>query len=168
MASRDVDDRVERLIEANAQALLAFFMRRTAQPEDSADLLGDTLLVVWRKARSLPADDGEARMWLFGVARKVLSTQRRGQKRRDALQERLRSELSVIISRQDDDHPELSVALSRLDPLDQEIIRLVHWDGFTQAQSARLLDLEEGTVRSRHHRARQRLRSLLDGSTTPS
>ena len=168
MASRDVDDRVERLIEMNAHALLAFFMRRTAQPEDAADLLGDTLLVIWRKARSLPADDGEARMWMFGVARNVLSTQRRGQRRRDALQERLRSELSVVTIRQGDDHPELGVALSRLDPLDQEIIRLVHWDGFTQVQAAHLLDIEEGTVRSRHHRARQRLRSLLDGSTTSS
>ncbi|MGI8535673.1 MAG: RNA polymerase sigma factor [Mycobacteriales bacterium] len=35
------------------------------------------------------------------------------------------------------------------------------WEGFTQAQVARHLDLPEGTVRSRTHRARQRLREVL-------
>lgn len=166
MASSDVEERVQRLVAANAQALLGYFMRRVQQPEDAADLLGDTLLVIWRKPRSVPADDTEARMWLFGVARRVLSTQRRGQHRRDALLDRLRSQLSISTSELGTQQLELRAALEQLDPVDQEIIRLVHWDGFTQTEVARLLRLPEGTVRSRQHRARQRLRSLLDGSTT--
>jgi len=165
MASKDVEDRVERLIEANAASLLGFFMRRTTNPEDAADLFSETLLVTWRRAKSLPGNDDEARLWLFGVARRVVSTQRRGQQRRDALHDRLRSQLAASADQPDPDHVDVIAALSKLETLDQEIIRLVHWDGFTQAETAKLLDLPEGTVRSRHHRARQRLRAQLEGFT---
>jgi RNA polymerase sigma-70 factor (ECF subfamily) len=164
MASSDTHARIERIVEAHAEALLAYFMRRVEQPEDAADLLGDTLLVLWRKPESVPTDETEARMWMFGVARRVLSTQQRGRQRRDALVDRLRSQLAVDDGAGDPVHIDLRYALDQLEPVDQEIIRLVHWDGFTQAQAASLLDLPEGTVRSRHYRARQRLRWILDGS----
>jgi RNA polymerase sigma-70 factor (ECF subfamily) len=63
-------------------------------------------------------------------------------------------------------------ALAQLPEIDQEIIRLVHWDGFSQVEVARPLDMPEATVRSRHLRARQRLRALLAAqpvsTTTPS
>lgn len=166
MASNDFELRVERLIEANTAALLAFFVRRTTDPADAADLLGDTLLVLWRRARALPAVDAEARLWIFGVARRVLANQRRGQRRQSALQDRLREQIRATACEPDTDGMDLAAALRQLPDLDQEIIRLVHWDGFTQADTARLLDMPEGTVRSRHHRAREQLRGMLEGFTT--
>jgi len=166
MASKDLEDRVERLIEANTAALLAFFVRRTSDPADAADLLGDTLLVLWRRARALPADDAEARLWMFGVARRVLANQRRGQRRQSALQDRLREQIATTAHEPDADGIDLAAALRQLPDLDQEIIRLVHWDGFSQADTARLLGMPEGTVRSRHHRARDQLRGMLEGFPT--
>lgn len=167
MASRDLESRVERLIETSTPALLAYFLRRTSDPADAADLLGDTLLVIWRKAKALPADDAEARLWIFGVARRVLAGQRRGQQRRNALQDRLRAQLAVSGWEPDADRIDLAAALRELSAVDQEIIRLVHWDGFSQAEAAQLLGLPEGTLRSRHHRARQKLRGMLQGFTSP-
>jgi RNA polymerase sigma-70 factor (ECF subfamily) len=167
MASRDLEDRVERLVENNTPALLAYFLRRTTDPADAADLLGDALLVIWRRAKALPTDDSEARLWMFGVARRVLASQRRGQQRRSALQDRLRAQLTVTGGAPDTDRIDLEVALRRLSAVDQEIIRLVHWDGFSQAEAAQLLGLPEGTLRSRHHRARQQLRGMLQGFTSP-
>ncbi len=35
-------------------------------------------------------------------------------------------------------------------------------EGFTLAQTARVMRMKEGTVRSRYHRARARLRECLD------
>ena len=167
MASSDFETRVERLIETNTPALLAYFLRRTSDPADAADLLGDTQLVIWRRAKALPADDAEARLWIFGVARRVLAGQRRGQQRRDALQDRLRAQLTVTGREPDADRTDLAAALRQLSAVDQEIIRLVHWDGFSQAEAAQLLGMPEGTLRSRHHRARQQLRGLLQGFTSP-
>lgn len=160
-------------MEENAAALLAYFLRRVEVTEDAADLLSDTLLVIWRQAERLPLDETEARMWIFGVARKVLLTHRRTDERRSALHEKLRSELSVLVPDEGGSASKVDVRtaiaeLDELDELDQEIIRLTYWDGFSQAEAAHLLALPEGTVRSRSHRARQRLRLALPRLTVPT
>lgn len=67
------NERVAQLVKDHAGSILDYFIRRVPDREDAADLLGETLVVVWRKVRSVPADPGEARMWMFGVARRVLS-----------------------------------------------------------------------------------------------
>jgi RNA polymerase sigma-70 factor (ECF subfamily) len=155
-------DHVAAALEANAADLLGYFYRRLDEPEDAADLLAETALVLWRKANSLPGDGTAARMWMFGIARKVLSSHRRTTRRRSALQDKLREELAAAPTNaaveQDLD---VRAALSTLARLDQEIIRLTYWDGFTQKQAAELLGIPEGTVRSRHHRARATLRRTL-------
>lgn len=154
-------DRAQQVVEGNTTDLLSYFLRRVDVAEDAADLLNDTLLVLWRKASDLPADDTEARMWMFGIARRVLSTHRRSTGRRSALHDKLRQHLATTIQPHHTDGLDVAGAVRLLSPDDQELIRLVFWDGFSQAEVARLLDLPEGTVRSRTHRARQRLRELL-------
>lgn len=155
---------VTELVEREAGSLLDYFLRRTARAEDAADLLGETLLVVWRRERSIPEDPTKARMWMFGIARKVLAGQRRSGTRRAALTHRLAAELTVQSPTSDDDSltTEVRTLIDRLDDVDQEIIRLVYWDGFTLIQAAEILDMRPATVRSRHARARAKLRTWLD------
>ena len=158
---------VQAAIEANTSSLLAYFARR-ASAEDAADMLSDVLLVAWRRAVDLPVEPGEARMWLFGVARRVIADHRRSQRRRSALQDRLVAELDAGNAAPTDPGQDRARAgIARLSALDQEIIRLVYWDGFTLAETARLLERPEGTVRSRHHRARQQLRAHLERDGRP-
>lgn len=159
---------VASLAERLAPSLLTYFTRRVSDTSDAADLLAETLLVVWRRSADLPRDPDQARMWTYGVARRVLATHRRGGVRRNALAARLRAELELAqpASHTPDDssthaHAAVHAALERLSPLDREIVRLVHWDGFTLAEVATLLGKRPGTVRSRYHRARQRLREHL-------
>lgn len=157
-------DLVAAAVEANTSALLAYFARR-ASPEDAADMFGDALLVAWRRAEDLPADPGEARMWLFGVARRVAADHRRSRRRRSALQDKLVTELAAGGAASVDSVDERArAAVDQLRELDREIIRLVYWDGFTLAEAARLLERPEGTIRSRHHRARRQLRAHLERS----
>ena len=157
------DDRVQALAERLAPDLLNYFARRVTPTADAADLLSDTLLVICRRARHLPSDDQQARLWAFGVARKVLAGQRRSTRRRSALVTRLQEELEQTggVGQQDRSVEHLHTALAALDPLDQEIIRLVHWEGFSQAEVAQLLHRPAGTIRSRYARARSALRSEL-------
>lgn len=154
---------VTALIEREAGAVLDYFLRRTATSEDAADLLGEALLVVWRRERSIPDDPTRARMWLFGVARKVLSGQRRSSTRRAALTQRLADELAVQSAAPDDGGLTTQVRglLELLDDVDQEIIRLVYWDGFSLIDAAEILSMRPATVRSRHARARAKLRAWL-------
>lgn len=161
-SGRDRGAEVGKLIERESGSLLDYFLRRTAAPEDAADLLGETLLVVWRREASIPADETESRMWLFGIARKVLSGQRRSTTRRSALTDRLITELtSQDRTARDDVGAGVREVIGLLDEKDQEIIKLVYWDGFNLAEVAQLLHSRPATIRSRHARARTKLRNAL-------
>ena len=104
-------------------------------------------------------------MWLFGVARKVLGTHRRGKSRRHDLAERLRRELAVAPSTPstsgDELHQHVRLLVGELDEVDREIIGLVYWEGFALVDVARILSMRPATVRSRHARARARLQIAL-------
>ncbi|SDC47603.1 RNA polymerase sigma factor [Nocardioides lianchengensis] len=153
---------VEQVIERELPDLLAYFTRRVRPVEDAADLLSETLVVLWRRADAVPEEPEAARRWAFGVARKVLATHRRTLRRRAALTDRLRDELSVPNPDGDGDATAaLHDALLTLRPLDREIVRLVHWDGFSLVDAAAVLGRRPATVRSRYHRARQALRRRL-------
>ena len=167
--------RVEKLARTEAGNLLAYFSRRVSPQADAADLVGDTLLVLWRRARSIPDNDDEGRMWMFGIARNVLVTHRRGLSRRLALADRLRDEISILTNSgardgraeatPDDDRLEAVVsALAELSAPDREIVMLVHLDGFTLVEAGRLLHLRATSARSRYHRARNRLRAIVETS----
>jgi RNA polymerase sigma-70 factor, ECF subfamily len=53
-------------------------------------------------------------------------------------------------------------ALARLEDADRRVLRLRYADDLTQAEVARRLGVPEGTVKVRLHRARRRLRGMLD------
>src|SRR5690242_6710846 len=117
-------DGLEGLVVRESPRLLAYFARRVTPTADAADLLGETLLVLWRRADAVPTDPGESRMWMYGVARKVLATHRRTAVRRTALTDKLRAELEASGPERsgDDERVELlKQALAELNPLDREI-----------------------------------------------
>lgn len=163
--TRSVAARASDLVEQVAPDLLAYFMRRVEDPADAADLLSETFLVIARRPSAIPSDPYEARLWAFGVARRTLSTGRRAAIRRTALIERLRGEARLSSPPLDETYERLHLALAGLDPLDREIIRLVHWDGFSQVDVARILRKPAGTVSSRYTRARAQLRTALATSS---
>lgn len=156
--------RIENAVRAHSPALLAYFVRRVEPSHEAADLLAETLLVLWRRAASLPAVDEEVRPWMFGIARNVLLHHYRASSRRRAIADRLRDLLSTTPHAGFDaasEHDELREALQTLEEIDRDIIGLVHWDGFSLVEASRILRMNESTVRSRYHRARARLRAAL-------
>ncbi len=167
----DID--VEGTIRQEAPDLLAFLVRRTTNTEDAADLLAEVLLVAWRRVDVMPAEPRQARMWLFGIARKTLLGYQRGSRRRGALTNRLEAELQAgstaglngDLTRPEDDRTDgLVAALAKLPSADREIIKLTHWDDFSLSEAAQHLHLRPATARSRYHRARRRLRQALDST----
>ena len=151
------------LFSEHFRPLLAYALRRVSEPDDAADVVADTMLVAWRRLADVPADD-DARLWLYGVCRRVLANQRRGRVRRERLGERLRQRLAEVT-------PDLSEevvvsdavrrALGQLGDDDRELIRLTSWEGLEPQEVAVVLGLPARTVRTRLHRARARLRAKL-------
>lgn len=150
----------ERLAEGESPALLRYFVRRVDPIADTADLLADVLLVAWRRRDAIPKDEVQARMWLFGVARKTLDNHRRRRIRHDALAERLRGEVLVAdeSAPTELDRQAALTLLRSLNHLDREILTLVYWDGFRLDEVATILKKNASTVRTRHARALTKLR----------
>ena len=146
------------LFESTHQALLAYAVRRVADPADAADVVAETYLVAWRRLEDVPSGE-EARPWLFGVARRVLANLYRGDRRRTALAERLRESLSEIAS--PTDLGPVEIAMAALRPDDQELLRLVAWEELARDEIALVLGIPRATVRVRLHRARQRLAAQM-------
>src|SRR3954462_10268396 len=85
------------LYSQHARDVLAYAVRRTPSAEDAADVVAETFLVAWRRGAQVP--DGEAaRLWLYGVARRTLADQRRGEQRRTRLAARMRAELPAALA----------------------------------------------------------------------
>lgn len=151
------------LLADNFSSLLRYLQRRVGL-NDAPDLLSETMLTAWRRIEDLPSDPQNARMWLFGVARGTLLNHARGEHRRSALTERIRQQttLSSPVSPAADAGAEVRDAVSRLNPEQAELIRLVHWDQFTLAEAAAILSIPASTARGRYRTAKQSLRTMLD------
>jgi RNA polymerase sigma-70 factor (ECF subfamily) len=165
------EEHLEDVYVANAADLLSYFGRRVQIPADAADLLSETFLVAWRRGDRMPADPEQARMWLFGVARRVLGNAARGAVRHSDLTDKLRQHLQTLPTEQlDADTLDIRAALDAI-PADQsELVRLVLWEGFTLGEAASILGIRASTARGRYQRARAQLRELLhehqyDGNT---
>lgn len=164
MAARgDAEARFSRLYEENCEDLLAYALRRAATPEDAADLVAETFLVAWRRLANVPPG-ARTRLWLFGVARRLLANQRRGEFRRDRLADRLRAELAMVVAGDGAPAPADSVAcaLARLEELDREVLLLAAAEELKPAQIATVLEISPVAARSRLHRARRRLIGELE------
>ncbi|QMU98061.1 RNA polymerase sigma factor [Microbacterium esteraromaticum] len=159
--SRHDGARLSRALESSATDLLAYLERRIGA-DDAPDLLGETMVVAWRRVDELPVDAERARMWLFGIARGTLLNHARGQRRRWALADRLRLQLrESATSPAADDGAEVRDAIERLDPELAELVRLVHWDRLSIAEAAELLGIRASTARGRYQRAKDALRATL-------
>jgi RNA polymerase sigma-70 factor (ECF subfamily) len=59
---------------------------------------------------------------------------------------------------------QILAALASLRPIDQELLRMVAWDGMTRTEMASVLGIRENAVDQRLFRARTRLRHKLSPS----
>ena len=121
---------------------------------DADDVVAETFTIAWRRYDDIPAD--AVIPWLYGVARNVLRNHRRGERRRLALVNALPAPSPVPPPDEPSDTTLLLVALDLLADDDQEILRLVAWDGLEPSEAAVALGITGSAARVRLHRARQR------------
>jgi RNA polymerase sigma-70 factor (ECF subfamily) len=152
----------EERIRAVMPDLLSYFLRRVDPVADAADCLSETLIVLWRRKADLPSEDDGGRAWAFGIARKVLSNQRRGRLRQSRLSELLKDELAAFAPPSSDLAVSVREALAMLGEKDSELLTLVVWDGFGVAQAGAIIGVKPAAARARYARARARMRALLE------
>lgn len=174
----DAAVRFRAIYERHYGAVSAYARRRLPDADAAQDAVSETFLVAWRRLDDVPTGP-DTLPWLYGVARRVIANQRRGNQRRAELASRLVREwlpgrevdAGVLF---DDDRRTLLSALGRLREGDQEILRLAVWEELSHRQIGQVVGCSEATVAVRLHRARNRLgreieKGLLrSGQETPS
>lgn len=151
--------RFEAAFEQHHGTVLAFALRRTLSEADAEDAVAETFAVAWRRVDRLPEPD-VALPWLLATARRVLANQHRGAGRRFRLGLRLRAQPVDLPAIHAVETPALE-ALSRMRPEDQELLRLLVWDGLAQAEAGEVLGISANAVGIRLSRARKRFAQEL-------
>jgi RNA polymerase sigma-70 factor, ECF subfamily len=148
------------MYRAHCGAVRAFVHRRVP-PEAADDVVSEVFVAAWRRLEQAPQDELP---WLFGIARGVMANRRRAEARRNALHERLAANAVIEVA----PGPERRVgesgllqALASLSERDQEVLRLVAWDGLDRARAAAVLGITTGLFSLQLHRARRRLARAL-------
>ena len=152
----------EELYTAHHVPLLGYALRRTDNTDDAADVLAETFLTAWRRLDEIPPGP-QARLWLYGTARRVLANQRRGERRRLALADRLKADLAVSYRPQEQtgELADIAAALRQLPEPDRELLALSAWEGLDPGQIATVLGCSRNAARIRLHRARRRFAEEL-------
>lgn len=173
--SRDEPEAFAALFDRHADAVHRYAARRLGG-EVADDLMAETFTTAFQQrhrydpARGAGAD---ARPWLFGIATNLVGRHRRAEARRFKAMAR-------VPALADHDEPladraadrvvaravrrELAAALAALPARYRDVLLLVAWGGLGYEEAAQALGIPVGTVRSRLHRARSKLREALGGS----
>ena len=152
----------ERLVEPHLAVALGAARLITGNESDAADAVQDALLASWQSL------DGLRNPELFAAwFRKIVirSSTRCVQRRRHLVEIDLESQEttgSFDSVEREFDLRQLAQAFARLDPKDRVLLTLHHYWQLPVAESAQLLGLPQGTVRSRVHHALKRLRAGFD------
>lgn len=157
-----MDDRTvgfEATFNATYEAICGYVLRRCSSPHDAADVVAETFAIAWRRVDEMPTGDA-ARLWLYGVARRVLANHRRGERRRRLRTTELRDEIAALVS-DPLDASIIAEAFRGLSEDDREILGLVAWEGLDRDAIATVLGCSRSTVRVRLHRARTRFSRAL-------
>lgn len=159
-------ERFEGCFRDHYAQVLAFAIRRVSGREAAEDVAAEVFAVAWRRRDCMPE---EALPWLYAIAGNVVANQWRASSRRRDLDVRLAHEAGAagpgadpvdVVDRRD----AFSVAFSRLDDSEREVLRLVAWDGLTTRDAAAVFGCSSGAFRVRLHRARRKLAKQLEAA----
>jgi RNA polymerase sigma-70 factor, ECF subfamily len=158
-----------RVFDRHATVIHRYLARRAGRTL-ADDLTAETFLVAFRSRSRYASEQPDALPWLYGIAANLL----RGHQRTEVRMYRAlaRTGVDPALAGPDDRVPAqvtaaaevraLAGVLAKLPVGEREVLTLVSQEQLTYPEVARALDIPVGTVRSRLHSARKRLRAALD------
>ncbi len=158
----------ENYVLPEIEVLLRVANSLTRNHVEAEDLVQDTLM---RAYRGIGGFDGRhPRAWLLTILRNTHIN--RNRRRRPELLRDPDAATDRMISAASDERTDAGIdneidveiirALGSLDEPFRRVVELVDIDGLSYAEAAEVLDVPVGTVMSRLHRARSRIRDRLD------
>lgn len=152
----------ERLVSENGPHVARYIQRRRYPivAADVSDLVEEVFIVVWRRLDSVP--DEATLPWMLGIARNVLSTAKRSERRRS---DRESNAWNATIDPSAEDEivasESIRTALAQLKPRERDILILHYWDGLSAEDIGTAMSLSSHSAAVRLSRAGQRFQEIL-------
>jgi RNA polymerase sigma-70 factor (ECF subfamily) len=141
------------------QAVYRFVYRLTAREDLAEDITQECFLAFVRAPQRYDRTRGTVKTYLFSIARHLALKQYRDEREHAQLDE------EEVAAAEQDGAWEISSAVARavadLPQLQQETLILFEYEGFTLEEIADVVSADVGAIKSRLHRARERLRRSL-------
>jgi RNA polymerase sigma-70 factor (ECF subfamily) len=162
----------EDLVRVHTRRVYAICYRFTGSVQEAQDLTQDVFLRVFRSLKSFRSGEGSFTVWLTRLTRNLLIDhyrRTRQERATDSIEERLPmlEEKDSMSARTDrlvagrEASEVLQAALQKLSPELRETVILRDLEELDYKEIARILDVPEGTVKSRLNRGRAELARIL-------
>lgn len=164
----------EQLVLQYQSSIYNLCLRITGNAEDAADMTQESFLKAWRSLESFHFESAFS-TWLYRLASNTCLDFLRSVKRRKQVSLTVEDDdgqtqlldvpdpaptpEAALLSQEE--HELLAAAMQRLDPEQRRILTLRVVNGLSYTEIAAVLDVKEGTVKSRLARARENLRKKL-------
>lgn len=158
---------LEELYRRHSPRLYALLLRMLRETADAEEILQETFVDAWRRAREYAASRGSVEAWLITIARSraIDRIRNRGARLRLVKQSEQLAPAEPPQPEPPDVHAEtrLRRAMGTLPPEQRRAIELAYWDGMSQSEISRETGDPLGTVKTRVRLGLQRLAELLAG-----
>lgn len=162
LASRSLSEaEFEAFHARTAQPLWAYLRRISGNPAVADDVLQESYLRLLRHPPAPDRDEREVRAYLFQIATNLMRDRWRSRERERSVLERL---LSLWPARPPGGAAlslDMGAALERLAPRDRALLWLAYVEGYDHREIAKVMGLQEGSVRVILFRARKKLEKEL-------
>ena len=161
----------EELVTRYEKRVYAIALRSSGSPEDAADITQEVFLRAWRSMKDFRGDSGFA-TWLFRITMNICVDHARHRQ--------TQPQTMALTNDEDEERPihdtaptpeehldnselgrELAAALDEVSEEHRRIVLLRDVSGMSYTEIAEILEVSEGTVKSRLSRARIALRKIL-------
>jgi RNA polymerase sigma-70 factor (ECF subfamily) len=150
----------EQAFDQHHQAVYDFAYRLTRRADLAEDIVQECFLVLVRAPQRYDPERGTVKTFLFSIARNLTLKHYRDHRAEEGFEED--DVLPAFDPRQSlDVSAAVAAAVSCLPSLQQEALVLFEYMGSTLEEIAAIVGADVGTVKSRLHRARARLRRAL-------
>jgi RNA polymerase sigma-70 factor (ECF subfamily) len=149
------------IFERHFDAIHRYIARRLGS-EQADDIAATVFAEAFAGRAAFLTDRGDARPWLYGIATNLIRRHRRRERAAWRAYAKHGFDPLGIDAQPRIDEVAVARALSRLAKADRDALLLMVWADLPYDDIATALDVPIGTVRSRIHRARARLRVELE------
>ncbi|MCW3116543.1 MAG: sigma-70 family polymerase sigma factor [Chitinophagaceae bacterium] len=154
------------LYDNYSKALYGVISQIVPDRESADDILQEVFINIWRKIETYDISKGRLFTWMLNIARNAAIDKIRSKSYRNELKNQaLPDDVSMLgdqFVKSKADETGLKKVLGKLKKEQRELIELSYFQGFTQEEISKGLNIPLGTVKTRMRSALLQLRSMIE------